>query len=331
MSTELYPSENGPLSVLIFILLAWHLLCVNLASVAPLVGVWLEWLDARGNAAARRLAPLLAWHGVISLLLGVSLGTSIGWLLWSDRYREAVLQLGSRLHNGGAELVFSLALMIWHAWWCSRPSTPSRRGRWGRATLAILAGTNLVYHFPVLMVILARLATGEDPTTDVLNSAAFRQRLVDPLVLARCVHFWLASVAVTGVWLLAISWRWQGRLAVDPSQGSLDSDDAHQVARWGARLALIPTLLQIPSGIWLLSTIPPLAQSRLLGGDPVATLAFGGSVLLALGFMHHLAAIGMGETSRPQLARAIGLLVAIVGLMTYVLRFLENTHSGLAS
>ncbi|MFO0820442.1 MAG: hypothetical protein U1A77_21025 [Pirellulales bacterium] len=319
------------MSVSIFILLALHLLCVNLASVSPLVGVWLEWMDARGNAAARRLAPLLAWHGVISLVIGVCLGASMGWLLWNDRYREAVLQLGSRLHNGGAELVFSLALMIWHAWWCSRPNSPSRRGRWGRATLAMLAGTNLVYHFPVLMVILARLATGEDPTTDVLNSAAFRQRLIDPTVLARCVHFWLASVAVTGVWLLAISWRWQGRLADDQSEGPNRLAEAHHVARWGARLALIPTLLQIPSGIWLLSTVSPLAQSRLLGGDLTATLAFGGSVLMALGFMHRLAAIGMGETSRPQLAQAIGLLVAIVTLMTYVLRFLENSTSGLAT
>lgn len=323
------------MSVLILALLTLHLLSVNLASVAPLIGVWLEWLDARGSSAARRLAPPLAWHGVTSLVIGACLGTTIGWLMWTDRYRDAVLQLGSRLHNGGAELVFSLALMIWHAWWWSRSRSqdhsPSRRGRWGRATLALLAGTNLVYHFPVLMVILARLATGEDATTEVLNSAAFRQRLFDPVVLARCLHFWLASFAVTGIWLLVISWRWQGR-STDPTSGASDNDgDAHQIARWGARLALFPTLLQIPSGIWLLSTVPPLAQGRLLGGDLTATLAFGGSVLLALGLMHHLAAIGMGETSRSQLARAIGLLVAVVALMTYVLRFLENTSSGLAS
>lgn len=297
-------------------LLAVHLLAVNLASVAPLVCVWLEWPAARGESGALRLGRALAWHGVWALLLGVSLGVVVGWILWDANYGTAVRQLGSRLHYGIAELVFSLILMIAHACWWSRVSPTGRRGRWLRGGLALFAGTNLVYHFPVLMVILARLATGDDPTTVVLTSPAFRQRLVDPLVLARCTHFWLASVAVTGVWILALSWSWQRTSADDP--------DASRVARWGARIALVPTLFQIPSGIWLLSTLSPLVQTRLLGGDLGATTAFGASVLLALWLLHQLAAIGMGETARPQLARAIGLLAFVVVLMTFVLRNLET-------
>jgi hypothetical protein len=56
--------------------------------------------------------------------------------------------------------------------------------------LAILAGTNLAYHFPILMVVLARLVTGEDPAAAVLTAADFRQRIIEPAVFARCLHFW---------------------------------------------------------------------------------------------------------------------------------------------
>jgi len=309
----------SPAYVALFVL---HLLAVNLASVTPLVCVWLEGGAARGDTAAQRLARSLSWHGVAALLVGGAAGLALGWLVWDPHYATAVGQLGSRLPNGIAELLFSLVLMGLHAWWWSRPTSPGRKGRWGRGLLALLAGTNLLYHFPVLMVIFARLATGDDPTTSVLDSPAFRQRLVDPVVLARCVHVWLASVAVTGGWLLALSWSWQRQAS--------DDVDAAAVARWGARLALIPTLLQIPSGIWLLTTLSPFVQSRLLGGDLSTTSAFGASVLLALWLMHCLAAIGFGETARPQLARALALLLAVVTLMTFVLRHLEVTSLELA-
>ncbi len=306
---------------LVTLLLIPHLIAVNIASVAPLVCIPLELASARGNATAARLAGKLAWHGVWMLLAGTTLGVIIGGMLWNDAYRGSLKLLGSRLHYGGAELLFSLLLMIAHAVWWSRKPAASQGGRWGRALLALLAGTNVIYHFPVLMVILARIASGADPLDAPLDSPAFRARLVSPEVAARCVHIWFASFAVTGAWMMALAWNWQRR---STNSSDFDEADAGKVARWGARLAVVPTLLQIPSGLWLLSTLSPLQQSSLFGGDAAATSAFVASVLISLWLLHQLAAIGMGDTSRRPLAQALLTLVSVIALMTFVLRHLET-------
>lgn len=310
-------------SALVTWLLVPHLLAVNVASAAPLVCVWLEWSAARGNRLAATTARRLSAHGAVALVVGALIGLLMGWLLWSDSYRTALRLLGSRLHYGGAELLFSLVLMIWHAVWWARRAQASRLGRWGRGLLAVLAGTNVLYHFPVLMVILARIAAGADALETPLDSPAFRARLVSPEVAARCLHIVFASFAVTGAWLIALAWRDLGRTAAGHDGDANSQADAAVLARWGARLAVVPTLLQLPSGLWLVGTLTPVQQSRLFGGDAAVTSAFGASVLLSLWLMHLLAAIGMGDVRRSMLAKTLVVLTAVVALMSFVLRTLE--------
>ncbi len=301
------------------LLLAAHLLAASIASIGPLVGVGLERLAARGDRLARWMGRWLAWHSWVALAVTAAIGVLQGWLAWDARYQAAVAKLGAKVFYGVLEVLFSAVLMLviaasWERQ--RRRDAESERqtgdaaalhGRWLRVTLAVLAGSNLVYHFPILMVVLARLVTGEDPAAAVLTAADFRQRIIEPAVFARCLHFWLASVAVAGCWLLAVAW-WRG------------GEDGSRIARWGARIAVVPALLQIPSGIWLLSELSPLRQSRLLGGDGLATAAFGAAVLLALWLLNQLAAIGFGETDRPRLARAAATLLAVMVLMAVVLR-----------
>lgn len=301
------------------LLLAAHLLAASIASIGPLVGVGLERPAARGDRVARWMGRWLAWHSLAALAVTASIGVLQGWLAWDAPYQAAVAKLGAKVFYGVLEVLFSAVLMLAIAlsWERQRRRDEESarqagdvaplRGRSLRVTLAVLAGSNLVYHFPILMVVLARLVTGEDPAAAVLTAADFRQRIIEPAVFARCLHFWLASVAVAGCWLLAVAWLRGG-------------DDGSRIARWGARIAVIPALLQIPSGIWLLSELPPLRQSHLLGGDGLATAAFGASVLLAMWLLNQLAAIGFGETDRPRLARAAATLVAVMVLMAVVLR-----------
>lgn len=307
--------EFSALIAVASLLLSIHMIAASIASIGPLIGVWLEGPSARGDRVARRLARTLAGHSLVALAITSAVGVFQGWLAWNDQYQAAIAKLGGKVFYGVLEVLFSVVLMTlivvsWHRQHrrdSESDSLAPLQGRWLRVTLAILAGSNLVYHFPVLMVVLSRLVTGEDPASTVLTAADFRQRLIEPAVFARCLHFWLASIAVTGVWLLTIAWRVGG-------------DDAAPIARWGGRIAVIPTLLQIPCGIWLLSELPPLRQSRLLGGDGLATAAFAASVGLAMWLLNQLAAIGFGETERPRLARAAVTLVAVIALMAYVLR-----------
>ena len=53
--------------------------------------------------------------------------------------------------------------------------------------MALLSSSNLLYHFPLLLVIFARVASGLDPGDDPLSSSDFRARIVEPQVLVRLV------------------------------------------------------------------------------------------------------------------------------------------------
>src|SRR5262245_31453896 len=69
------------------LLLAAHLLCVNVAAGGPLVAAWLDW-RGRGDEAAGRAAKWLAGWSVIGLEAGAVLGLLIGWLKWDADYRS---------------------------------------------------------------------------------------------------------------------------------------------------------------------------------------------------------------------------------------------------
>lgn len=304
------------MEALLVLLLAVHLLCVNVASVAPLLTIWWERLEARGDRLAGQWGRSLLWQSIGLLLVALALGLVLGWLHWSAEYAVAVQRLQSKIWFAVVEFIFSLLLLLVQVIWWSRSKGSSRAARVTRSLLALLASTNLLYHFPVLMVILSQLASSVELSTESIQAAEFRQRLLEPAVLARCVHIWLASVAVTGGWLIAWS-CWQGR-PID------ERDPGIRRAIWGARIALIPSLLQIPVGVWLLVTLPAFEQSRVLGADITISVIFGFSVLLAMWLLHLLAAISFGDTRMELQVRTVVVLVLVVMLMTAVLRKLNN-------
>ncbi len=65
------------------LLLALHLLCVNVAAGAPLIVAWFEW-KWPADPLARRAGDYLSLAAWPSLLVGASLGLIIGWLRWNE-------------------------------------------------------------------------------------------------------------------------------------------------------------------------------------------------------------------------------------------------------
>src|SRR5262249_55398417 len=86
-----------------------------------------------------------------------------------------------------------------------------------------------------------------------------------------------------------------------------------------ARGALVATLLQIPVGMWVAAALAPAAREQVLGGDALSTISLLFSIVLALGLMHHLAAIAMGDTARKSVLRAAMLLALVTLLMSATL------------
>src|SRR5438445_295799 len=143
---------------MITILLAAHLLCVNVASGGPLLGAWLDWRGTRGDEPAATGAVYLARASLIALIAGAALGLLIGWLKWDADYRSLWLgPLSYKLIGAVIEALFSLALML--GWWLWLPgkSGGSTTAVTIRSLLAALAATNLLYHFPLLFSVAANL------------------------------------------------------------------------------------------------------------------------------------------------------------------------------
>jgi len=292
-------------------LLALHLVCVNVAAGGPLVGAWLDWRSRLGDVAAAKAARWLGGWSLGGLLAGAGLGVLVGWLRWDEAYRALWLgPLGYKLHWAVLEAIFSLVLIgLWWWWLPGRPAA-SRAGLWGRVVISVLAATNLLYHFPPLFTVAAALRDDGAVAGTVLRGAEFRKLMVAGSTPALVVHVALASLAAAGAMLVVLSLKWQRRG---------ESQRAARIAVWGGRWALVPSLGQLPLGLWLLSALTPWQQAQIMGQDAVGTLLFVGALAAAFWLVSDLSQLAMGETRRPLLWRVVGAMGLTVLLMSGLL------------
>ncbi len=290
------------------LLLAVHLLAMNVASAGPLAGAWLRRLSCRDGAANSDLLERGARETFRWSLLSLAIGAIIGGaMLWapSAGMRAALRRFPADAYwFAGAEILFSAAC-IFGCWKLSRRPKLT----W---LLAIIAATNLLYHFPPLMAVLGELAA--DPywaDDEVLHRKALIRLWIRPEVLSLWAHFALASIAVGFTTALAVCHR-----VVRNKSEQVDDRTARLLAGW----ALGATILQIPVGIWLLLASDEAAQQSMMGESWLATIGLAGGVWVALGVMQSLATIAWGGSDRRQVNRACVLLALTVLFMSVTLR-----------
>jgi hypothetical protein len=306
--TVRFPENNGPvISALLILLLTLHLLCVNVASGGPILGAWLDWRGSRGDEAAAQAARYFGRASFGGLVVGALLGLLIGWLKWDAAYRALWLgSLSYRLHWAGIEALFSLVLIA--AWWRWLPGRCGG-GRWqmvARSFIALLAATNLLYHFPILFAVATQLSDAAQASREELTSAAFRRLMISGMTPALAIHVTLASVAVSGMVLIGLATRYGSRG---------EQTRAARIARWGGYWSLAPSVLQLPVGLWVLASLPATLQQQLMGTDTVATLLLVVAIAAALWLINDLVHISLGELSRPILMRAMTAMLLTVLLM----------------
>lgn len=298
-------------------ILGVHFIAVDLAMAGPLVAVGLQWRarrrgDAAAGAAARRLA---AWS-IGATALGILLGLAALLLtphVESEPYRQAIGQLpASRWWFVAGELAFYFICMAAYV-------GPWRRmERWPRwhAMLAILAGTDLMYHFPPLFSAVSTLSMQPQYWHEPLNHALFWKLLLEGQTLAMVAHHWLAGISVAAITALLL----HKPAAAMAMPGEPQSSAGLATSKWAARIALTATALQIPVGIGVLTAMPSAVENPLLGDDWLATALFGISIVLALGLLHHLAMLALGGARRAAVVRSAALMAATILLMTATLQ-----------
>ena len=298
------------IQLLHILLLSMHLICMNVASGAPFVCIWLEWKLRRNNdGSAKAAADYLAAATVITLVVGSLLGLVMGWLLWTPEYAAVWTErLSHKMHWGGLELLFSLAILVGYWAWRKRAAVSGLTGVLGKTALLLFASTNLLYHFPPLFLIAGNLADGGEATSGPVQGKLFVQQMLSGEIPAMWVHFTFASLAMAGIMLLGLALR-MGRRGAPAAEVS-------RVAMWGGWWGLILSLLQLPVGLWVISTLPPGSQSRIMGSSGLATVFFLTGIVAALWLLRELVSIAMGETGRGNLIRAMSAMVLVVVLMT---------------
>ncbi len=297
------------LSVALVLILAVHLLSANLATAGPIVAIWLLARHARtGEAATGQAARQLVLASIAALVVTIALGLvtlGITWLVDPEPFFGAAARFPVRRYwFGVAELLFYFVALGYYLSLERKWPRPLSTGRWWTLVgLLLLAGTDLAYHFPPLFAMIGVLGSRSLAHEPV----SFFWMLFDPEVLALTIHFLLASFAATGATLMYFGWR--------RARNEDQRQDAAQLAIWGARIALVPTVLQLLAGTFVLVQLPDLARERLLGQDLLATGLFGLALVGSVALMHRLAAVALGDVSRKEIAGSLALLVLIVLLM----------------
>ncbi|MDP6556938.1 MAG: hypothetical protein QGG71_19870 [Pirellulaceae bacterium] len=325
--------------LLIIIVLALHLMCMNVAAAGPLVCTWLDWRGGRGDPLADRVGRFLCWNSLALFLIGGGFGLLLAYLRWDDAYHEVFHKFPSKITFGMWELIFSFVLVSGSGvLWCYAPGSKLARG--GRILLLFLAGTNLLYHFPFLFAIISRVHSGTFNPPGVVDASMFRGLMMEDSVLPQVVHFSFASFAMVGITMIGFalwcerSWGENETDAAEPVDRESPNHDAEniivrvadigedsqRIVAWGARLALGATLCQIPVGMWFVVKLSPGAQQRVLGGDLVASGLLGVSIVLALGLLHHLSSLALGVPRKKTMTMAMAMVIVLITLMTGVLQ-----------
>ena len=223
--------------------LAIHLMAMNRRrGEARLSALWLQWREAsRSDTLAGKLGIYLARQSLVWFTVGVVLGCAalyLVWILYPRAYFEAAGQIPARRYWFGiAELVFFVACLV------GVLALPQREGQTGRGRrfwwqwlLGWLAATNLMYHFPPLFAMISVLSARPHEWT---GDVRFIVWMFEPEVVARTLHFVLASIAMSGLVVMGYALKMPGETGGEAERS------AARVSAWGGWLALAPVAVPI--------------------------------------------------------------------------------------
>lgn len=300
------------MGLLLTLVLTSHLILVNLSMTGPLFSVWLDmWAIRRQDATIELTGKRMARWSLYALLLVILSGILMVFLLWynsDQRLFQAAKQLHNRINQGICELVFSLICLTAYTCWNQTIQHHTTLTCGIRRLLAILAATNLLYHFPPLFIMLWQFQRDPHHIQEVLDGASFRSMMFTAEVCAFTLHYWLASLTTSAIVVLMIT----------AGLGSSKSNrHFHQnLAISAGRVALAASVLQIPVGMWLLSVLPSTQQTDLLGNDLVSTLLLVTALLATWMLLQELAAIAWGDLHPSATWRSAIYLLVVILLMS---------------
>lgn len=291
------PAPGSWLSVLLGATFLLHVIPMNLTLGCAFIAPFAGWLGRRPDGAAyRTLARQLT--ALLPVFLALTITFGVAPLLFLQVQHGRFFFTSSILMGWFWIAVIPLLLaaysLLYVAAW---KRDPLGRGSPGAILVAAAFLASIAFLFTNNMTRMIRPDTfvetyRADPRGLTLN-------LSDPTIWPRYLHFLIASVAVSGLFLSVMA------LARRKKEGD---EYASRILRLGASLFVHPTFLQLLVGPWLLVRLPRDIRSRFLGGSTPETAALGSAILAAL-----LALILLIQApNRPRPAHHVGSAVGMI-------------------
>ncbi len=317
--------------LLIAILQAAHILCFNLTAAGPLVCIVLHFHQAKESGTelqnvAGEIGEQLAKWSFWSICLGSLLGLILLAVVWetNEAYRLTLLRFPKKHYwMAGSELFISMLFMLiyWKCW------TRWKKRKWLHSFFAVFATTNILYHFPPMMSGIRKLAEyPELVLEETVSHQAFLKIWLKQDVLIFSTHVWLACFAVSGMVLAYLADRYQGQAQKGMNQETMKktTNNSERYIQLGGWIFLIPTLLQLLVGFFVLLTIPAGQQAALMGSNLLATSLLGVSIVVSLWLMHQWTRISLGDYGGGGVKRAAGVTVLLIVVMTFAMHLARN-------
>ncbi len=301
--------------IFLVLLLAIHLLLMQIASGGPIVAICYE-IRGRNTAtdSSIRAGKSLAKHSLLAFLGGILSGSLLGWLAYRFGHRDysaAVHRFYPRIWWAAFELVFYLVTMLvyWLAW--DRLAN-GKYSRWLHRGIAIAAATNLMYHFPPLLTLMADHVRLGQAGNEAITSAEFRSLSWSAPILAKSIHFALASLIVSAACGILPVRRVGQPIVLEPTS---------LIQRTAATMVAVGLAIELLVGMWLVVLASPAEQSAMMGGDLMTSGCLIGGVMGSLLALQLAAGIALGdvETSRHwKCSAAFGMVIIVVLAMSAV-------------
>ncbi len=286
------------------VLATFHLFVAGLAGGGPLLvaGLRLWWrrmeTEPASDAGLRQLAVWSVGAVVLAAMTGLVAGA---WRagVGQGGYLEMLARFPARAYAMVAiEWVFSIAcyggwLALWNRW-SQKP--------WRHGLLALLGATNLLYHFPLLMISQNLLV--EQPNL-VAGSVVARPLVVQlfhtPLVMAKASHIWAMCMLVS-------------------SCGLLMAAPVVRLHRVAGVVGLVALVVQFVSGAAVLGCLPADQTQRITGGSILATALLVLGVLMGIHLLMSFAKLALNPASPAKPGLVSGMVVGVMLLMSLAAR-----------
>ena len=295
-----------------------HLLVIAIAAAGPLLCIALNAKQINRKDSSERgaywaLGTTLSRHANIALIVGSVLGLLIAALVWNDDFHQRCHILKTRFLYAGIEWLFScVLLLISHCWWSRRPD--GFKPFLVRSLLIVLASTNLLYHFPIIFMLVNEIPMNVvvelESSGSELSRHQFYEYAFSSSMLARWLHIVVSMLMLSFAYVSVIALRF-ARETSDVAR-----EAAVRTVRWSARSVLILLFSQIGFGLMALMTMND--SQSIMGGDVMVTGLFGGSMCLLLVQMQQWSSLLSDKIDPLAVARAITTLIALFSCMTAV-------------